>query len=165
MKTQVSERLTDLKNTKVADFNKYITSPQGLQETAEIGASMYLMSRPVLKTSAPFIGETESIAAGNGVLRSFEDLMANPKAIWGKSADNISEILGDGWTKSKLNDGQGWKFTQDGKDGFVSFSEGSTRHGNSPYYKINSGKGKFKVVDENYKATSNDKSTIIKTDK
>ena len=165
LKTQVSERLTDLKNTKVADFNKYITSPQGLQETAEIGASMYLMSRPVLRTSAPIIGETESIAAGNGVLRSFEDLMANPKAIWGKSADNISEILGDGWTKSKLNDGQGWKFTQDGKDGFVSFSEGSTRHGNSPYYKINSGKGKFKVVDENYKATSNDKSTIIKTDK
>jgi len=66
LKTQVSERLTDLKNTKVADFNKYITSPQGLQETAEIGASMYLMSRPVLRTSAPIISEAESIAAGNG---------------------------------------------------------------------------------------------------
>ncbi|MET3981612.1 hypothetical protein ABIB62_004228 [Mucilaginibacter sp. UYP25] len=73
--------------------------------------------------------------------------------------------MGEGWTQKALNDGSnGWKFLQDGKDGFVSYTEGNTRHGgDAAYYKINSGKGKIKVVDENYKATSGEKSTILKT--
>ncbi|NOW95867.1 RHS repeat domain-containing protein, partial [Mucilaginibacter sp. SG564] len=107
------------------------------------------------------IADAAKVAEGSIELKSFGDLQANPKGIWGKSADEVGNILGDGWTKSPLNDGEGWKFTQDGKDGFVSFTEGSGRHGNTPYYKINSGSGKIKVVDDSYKPTANDKSKIV----
>lgn len=93
---------------------------------------------------------------------SFDDILSNPKAIWGKSADDVSGILGDGWTKSSLKSGNGWKFTQNNGDGFVSYTTGNSHHPNSVYYKINSGAaGKTKVVGSGYKATSNDKSKII----
>jgi RHS repeat-associated protein len=92
-------------------------------------------------------------------IKSFEDLLSNPTAIWGKSADEVSSMLGKGWTKSKLNSGEGWKFTKGDK--FVSYTTGNNHHPNSTYYKINSGlAGKNKVVGKGYKATKGDKSTI-----
>ncbi|MDQ3190784.1 MAG: hypothetical protein M3Q58_04250 [Bacteroidota bacterium] len=94
-------------------------------------------------------------------LTSFDDLVTNPKAIWGKSASEVADILGDGWERKALNSGEGWKFTQKNGDGFVSFTTGNSHHPNSTYYKINSGSaGKNKVVGKDYKATSNDTSTI-----
>jgi len=100
---------------------------------------------------------------GGELVTGFDVLTVNPKIIWGKSAQEVQEILGPGWTKAPLNDGEGWKFINEDK--FVSFSEGSSRHGNSPYYKINSGaSGKLKVVGPDYKPTPGEKSTIITVD-
>ncbi|MCX2496382.1 RHS repeat-associated core domain-containing protein, partial [Pedobacter sp. PF22-3] len=98
-------------------------------------------------------------------IKSFADLASDPVKIWGKSADEVATGLGPGWTQGTLNDGSaGWKFLQDGKDGFVSYTEGNSRHGNSEYYKVNSGQGKNKVVGGNYKTTTNEKSKIINVD-
>jgi len=48
------------------------------------------------------------------------------------------------------------------RDGFISFTTGNNHHPNSTYYKISSGSiGKFKVVGEGYRATTNDKSRIF----
>ena len=99
----------------------------------------------------------------SSVLKSFNDLATNPKAIWGKSADDVGKILGDGWEKAKLNSGDGWKFVQKNGDGFVSYTTGNSHHPGSEYYKINSGThGKNKVVGPDYKPTKDDKSTIYR---
>ena len=95
--------------------------------------------------------------------KSFEDLVNNPKAIWGKSAADVQKILGKDWTQEPLNSGVGWKFTSKKDGGFISYTTGNSHHPNSEYYKINSGKsGKMKVVGSGYVPTSNDKSTVIK---
>ncbi|MGN8055098.1 DUF6443 domain-containing protein [Pedobacter sp. 22163] len=128
----------------------------------EGAASLAGKAAGVLKTIS-----TESFAADlSGLeIKSFADLTNDPIKIWGKSADEVATGLGPGWTKGALNDGSaGWKFLQDGKDGFVSYTEGNPRHGNSEYYKVNSGQGKNKVVDGNYKATPNEKSKTINVD-
>jgi hypothetical protein len=96
------------------------------------------------------------------IVKSFDDLAANPKAIWGKTADEVGEILGNGWEKKPLNSGEGWKFLQKDGDGLVSFTTGNTHHPNSTYYKINSGtSGKTKVVGEGYTKSKGDKSKIV----
>ena len=97
-----------------------------------------------------------------GVIKSFDDLVADPKSIWGKSADEVEKMLGEGWEKQPLNSGEGWKFIQKDGDGFVSFTSGNSHHPNSTYYKINSGTaGKNKVVGKGYIPSKDDKSKIF----
>ena len=98
-------------------------------------------------------------------IKSFDDLVNNPKEIWGKSVDDVEQILGSGWERQALNSGEGWKFIEKGGDGFVSFTTGNSHHPGSTYYKINSGKyGKTKVVGKDYKPTKDDKSKIIQAE-
>jgi RHS repeat-associated protein len=98
----------------------------------------------------------------DNLVKSFDDLANNPKAIWGKSADEVGKMLGDGWEKADLNSGDGWKFVQKNGDGFVSYTTGNSHHPGSEYYKINSGTyGKNKVVGPGYVPTKDDKSTIF----
>ncbi len=102
------------------------------------------------------------VEEAEGVIRSFEDLFANPKSIWGKSADEVGKMLGKGWERQPLNSGEGWKFVQKDGDGFVSFTTGNSHHPNSTYYKINSGTaGKNKVVGKGYVPAKGDKSKIF----
>jgi RHS repeat-associated protein len=100
---------------------------------------------------------------GKVVLNSFDDIASNPKDLWGKSSDEVAEILGEGWTKGKYgSSGNGWKFIKG--DMSIFYHPGGGRHGGS-YYGFSSSKlGKNKIVDKNYKPTSNDKATIILID-
>ena len=93
---------------------------------------------------------------------SFENILANPKLILGKTADEEGKVLGDGWEKLPLRNGEGWKFIQKNGDGLVSFTTGNSHHPNSTYYKMSSGKsGKTKVVGKEYVPTKDDKAKII----
>lgn len=95
-------------------------------------------------------------------LNSFEDIVNNPNELWGKTADEIQSVLGEGWTKGTYgSNGQGWKFTNGDKSVFYNAS--STSHGGAEYYGFSSGDlGKTKIVDEGtYLFREGDKARII----
>jgi RHS repeat-associated protein len=100
--------------------------------------------------------------ATKGLLNSFNDIVANPKALLGKTADGVAQILGEGWTKGHYGKtGTGWKFTKGDKAVF--YHEGG-RHVGS-YYGYSSGAtGKVKIVGPGYKPLPGDKATIISGD-
>ncbi len=97
--------------------------------------------------------------AALGALKSFEDIVKNPGALYGKSADEVAAILGEGWTKGKYGvTGTGWKFTKGDK--VVFYHEGGRHVG--PYYGYSSGTtGKVKIVGPGYKPLPGDKAKII----
>ena len=92
-------------------------------------------------------------------IRSFEDIVRNPKLLWGKSQQEMEQILGKGWTGGKYcKTGEGWRFTKGDKSVFY---HNAGRH-KGAYYGFSSGKtGKVKVVGKGYVPSSDDKSTII----
>jgi|GEM_PF-827756 len=119
-------------------------------------------SDPVSVVNNMTAGATGYLAMAKWHPNSFQSLLKNPRSIWGLSEKEVEKILGKGWKRSNLNSGDGWKFTQEKGDGFVSYTIGNSHHPNSTYYKINNGSsGKTKVVGENYVPTKNDKSRII----
>jgi RHS repeat-associated protein len=97
-----------------------------------------------------------------GILQSFDDIVANPKFLLGRTADEIGSILGDGWTKGAYGSSKtGWKFMGPNDGQSIFFHPGGGRHGGS-YYGFSSGKlGKTKVVGAGYKPLTGDKATII----
>jgi RHS repeat-associated protein len=117
-----------------------------------------------LKNSRPLttVIESEAIVA-NSVINSFVDIVANPKALWGKSADEVGSILGEGWTPGTYASSKtGWKFTNANDGQSVFYHPGGGRHGGS-YYGFSSGTlGKTKIVGTDYIPLKGDKATIIK---
>ncbi|WP_412679447.1 RHS repeat domain-containing protein [Brevibacillus fortis] len=93
-------------------------------------------------------------------LKTYDNIVSNPKALWGKSADDVGKILGKGWTKGTYGSaGTGWKFTNGDKSVF--YHPGGGVHGGS-YIGFSSGQtGKVKVVGSDYKSLSGDKAIII----
>ncbi|WP_336078141.1 contractile injection system protein, VgrG/Pvc8 family [Paenibacillus sp. 203] len=93
-------------------------------------------------------------------LKSYDDILSNPKALWGKSADEVGRTLGDGWTKGTYGSaGTGWKFTNGDKSVF--YHPGGGVHEGS-YIGFSSGQtGKVKVVGPDYKPLPGDKATVI----
>jgi len=100
--------------------------------------------------------------AAKGVVRSFDDVVANPKALWGKSADEVGSMLGEGWTKGAYGSSKtGWKFTRATDGQSIFYHPGGGRHGGS-YYGFSSGTlGKTKIVGPDYIPLKGDKATII----
>ncbi|WP_379142990.1 RHS repeat domain-containing protein [Paenibacillus sp. sgz500992] len=93
-------------------------------------------------------------------LKSYNDILNNPKALWGKSADEVGKALGNGWTRGTYGSaGTGWKFTSGDKSVF--YHPGGGIHGGS-YVGFSSGQtGKVKVVGSDYKPLPGDKAIII----
>ncbi len=93
-------------------------------------------------------------------LKSYNDITMNPKALWGKSADDVGKILGEGWTRGTYGSaGTGWKFTNGDKSVF--YHPGGGVHEGS-YVGVSSGQmGKVKVVGSDYKPLAGDKAIII----
>ncbi|MCJ8014872.1 hypothetical protein MUG84_24615, partial [Paenibacillus sp. KQZ6P-2] len=93
-------------------------------------------------------------------LKSYDDILSNPKALWGKSADEVGRILGEGWKRGTYGSaGTGWKFTNGDKSVF--YHPGGGVH-NGSYIGFSSGQtGKVKVVGLDYKPLPSDKSTVI----
>ena len=94
------------------------------------------------------------------VLRSFDDLAANPRCLYGMGPEDAGKILGDGW---KLGDygqtGVGWAY-RDGRGGIVYFHDKGRHVG--PYWGYKSAKtGKVKIVSPEYVPLPGDKATII----
>ena len=98
--------------------------------------------------------------AAKSVVNGFDGFVDNPKSLWGKSADEVSNILGEGWTRGTYgSNGAGWKFTNGDK--MIAYHAGGGRHV-AEYYKISSGQiGKIKVVGPGYVASQGDKAIII----
>lgn len=92
---------------------------------------------------ASLIGPPGAPKGGNNALKSFDDIASNPKSLWGKSSDEVAEILGSGWTKGTYgSNGLGWKFTKG--DQSVFYHAGGGIHAGS-YYGFSSGSyGKIK---------------------
>lgn len=93
-------------------------------------------------------------------LKSYDDILSNPKALWGKSADEVGRTLGDGWTIGTYGSaGTGWKYTNGDKSVF--YHPGGGVHEGS-YIGFSSGQtGKVKVVGPDYKPLPGDKATVI----
>jgi hypothetical protein len=94
------------------------------------------------------------------IIKSFDDLVAHPKMLWGKTADQVGEILGEGWKRGAYGSkGTGWKFTKG--DQSIFFHPGGGVHKGS-YYGYSSGRlGKVKIVGKDYVPTVDDKAKII----
>ena len=92
---------------------------------------------------------------------AFQEIVDDPTSLWGKSADEVGDILGDTWTKGTYGTkGTGWKFTNGDK--MIAYHPGGGRHVGS-YYKISCGKnGIIKVVGSDYIAGIGEKAKIIR---
>ena len=146
--------------TADAVLDPHVEDVENLGSGLILGGAAKLLA-PLSKVPLRIVAAGDVAKAVSPVARSFADLAANPTAIWSKSADEVAQMLGDGWTKAPLNEGTGWKFIQDAGDGMVSFSEGTARHGNVPYYKISSGEtGIQKVAGADYVGAPDEKATI-----
>ncbi len=94
------------------------------------------------------------------VFHSIDDIANDPLTLWGKTADEVGELLGSSWTKGKYGSKKtGWKFTKDDKSIF--FHPGKGRHKGSYYGFSSTDVGKNKIVDSSYVPTDNDKANII----
>lgn len=97
-------------------------------------------------------------------VNSFDDILSHPTSLSNYSADEIADVLGDGWTKGTYGSNRnGWKFIQNSHpENSVFYHGGGGVHGGS-YYGVSSGKtGKIKIVDMNtYIPLPNDSATII----
>ena len=111
------------------------------------------------------VAEFHTYYVGTGVLVhnqncAFEEFYNNPESLWGKSADEVGNALGDGWTKSTYGSKRtGWKYTKGDK--LVAYHPGGGYHVGS-YYKISSGKGIIKIVGSDYIIGYAERATIIK---
>ena len=90
----------------------------------------------------------------------FDAFVENPESIKGKTASDMSKILGDTWIQGKYgSEGTGWKFTKGDK--LIGYHPGGGRHVGS-YYKISSSAiGKIKIVGAGYFPIAGDKAIII----
>ena len=62
----------------------------------------------------------------------------------------MHSVVGEAFELSSLRSGNGWRLLHG--DRFVSFSEGTPRHGNAPYYKISVGnRDRLEVVGPGYR--------------
>ncbi len=114
---------------------------------------------PASANSGIPIRENIAPAAKKPVLASFEDIVANPQALAGKSVEEVGRILGADWSRANYGKtGTGWKYTKGDK--MVFYHEGGRHKG--AYYGFSSGKtGKVKIVGEDYVPLPGDKATII----
>jgi hypothetical protein len=124
---------------------------------------------------AIYIGEKtfQMIGKGFGVLRgagtgatktalnSFDDIVTNPTVLWGKTENEVANILGDGWTRGAYGSKKtGWKFIKGDKSVF--YHPGNGRHTGSYYGFSRAQGGKVKIVNSDYIPSINDKALIIK---
>ena len=90
----------------------------------------------------------------------FGEFVDNPQSLWGKTADDLEEVLGSDWTRGTYGSSKtGWKFTNGDK--MIAYHPGGGKHvGN--YYKLSSGQvGKIKIVGPDYVRLPGDKARII----
>ena len=91
-------------------------------------------------------------------LASFDDIIVNPLQLYGRSADEVAQILGPGWTLGQYGrTGTGWAFRNGDK--MVLYHEGGRHVGT--YCGVRSGLYNFKVVGPGYKPLPGDKALII----
>ena len=94
-------------------------------------------------------------------INSYDDIAKNPKALWGKSKEDVRGVLGEGWVEGTYGSGGGWKFTKGDKSVFYNPGGPQSRH-KGKYWGFSNGKqGKNKVVGKDYVPSENDKATII----
>jgi len=130
---------------------------------ATLGGSGFSVGGPIIgsgtltktvKSSEVIVNVTEV------VLKSYDDIVENPKWLWGKTIDEIAEILGEGWTRGTYgSDKKGWAFRKGDKIVF-GHSGGGVHEG--IYTGIRSSLVNKKVVSRlTYKAGKNEKAEII----
>lgn len=105
-------------------------------------------------------GGAANLAETSGnLLASFNDIIANARNLYGKSANEVAKILGEGWTRGNYGKtGTGWKFTKGDK--IVFYHEGGRHVG--PYYGYSSAMtGRVKIVGPGYEPLPGDKAIII----
>ncbi len=136
-----------------------------VSESAEQAAKGTGNSAKIPRTGAEWNEYYKSVYGSKNVIwkteiNSYDDIVMNPKALWGRSADEVEKMLGDGWTQGAYGSkGTGWKFTNG--DRMVFYHPADGIHEGS-YYGVTNGEiGRVKVVDNNYKPLSGDKAVII----
>ena len=131
-------------------------------ETSGLSNAIYysaLMGIMVLRSSSGGY-YCEAIEETGKALNSVDDIISNPKNLYGKSKADVSKILGDGWTEGTYGSSKtGWKFTKG--DQSIFYHPGGGVHEGS-YYGYSSGAtGKMKIVGPDYVPMPGDKATII----
>lgn len=105
-------------------------------------------------------GNSESYSNNSIPINSPEDIANNPKALYGKSKEEIANLLDEGWTEGAYGSKkQGWKFTKGDKSIF--YHPGGGRHGGAYYGYSSAETGKIKIVGKDYIPIPGDKATII----
>lgn len=95
----------------------------------------------------------------SGIVKSFDDIVANPKTLYGRTADEVQVILGKGWSPRPYGKtGTGWAF--ENGDKLVFYNEGGIHK--SSYWGFSSGiTGRVKIVGKGYKYLPGDRAKII----
>ena len=103
----------------------------------------------------------------NWNVNSFDEMLRHPTSLRGYSADEIGQILGDGWVRDTYgSNASGWKFIERAHpDNMVFYHGGGGKAHGGAYYGISFGGkngGRVKVVDVNtYHPTADDPAIII----
>ena len=111
-----------------------------------------------------YFQDTYGVDYVNWNVSSFDDMLNHPTSLRGYSADEIGQILGDGWTRSTYgSNGSGWKFIENAHlDNMVFYHGGGGVH-EGAYWGVKSGKtGTIKIVNTStYVPLPKDKATIV----
>ena len=86
-------------------------------------------------------------------ISSFDDILQHPTSLREYTADEIADILGDGWIRGTYgSNGSGWKFIEKAHPDNIIFYHGGGGYHGGAYYGISFGGkngGRIKVVDIN----------------
>ena len=94
---------------------------------------------------------------------TFNSFIENPHSLKGKTASDMSEILGDTWIQGTYGSAKsGWRFIKGDK--MIAYHPGGGRHSGSYYILSSAPTGRAKFVGPDYVATPNDGATIIRID-
>lgn len=95
------------------------------------------------------------------MFNTVDDIINNPKVLYGKTKEDVAKILDDSWTEGTYGSSKtGWMFMKD--DQRIVYHPGGGRHGGK-YWIYSSGKtGCIKIIGDDYVAEPNKKAIMIR---
>lgn len=145
--------LVDAMNGVYSGTDRFGNKQSGLETTTKAASGIVFIFGGAI---------SDAIVARATLPQTFEEIAMNPGILWGKSQNEVADMLGDGWKVGTYGSNKmGWKFFKGDKSVFYNAS--SSAHGGAQYYGFSSTfAGKVKIVDPNtYLPRFGDKATIF----
>ena len=165
---EILEAPVKVYNFEVEDFHTYFVGESSVLVHNECGPDGSKNDKTLITGEEwyRYFQEKYGVENVSWDVHSFDDILNHPTSLRNYSADEISNILGNGWIRDTYgSNGSGWKFIQEAHpDNMVFYHGGGGEHIGAYYGVSRGGKhgGRIKIVDINtYLPTKDDPALII----